>query len=442
MNNDIDLDNAPIKNTFFKYLLPSVFAMTIKSLFIVVDLMFVGKGVGDVGLGAISLTVPFFVISASIALMVGIGGATLMSIQFGKGNVEQGQRIFEQSALLFLLIAISLVSLSFIFLDEIVEFMGATHELAQSTKDYLGVMLVFFLFQGGQFVLAGFVRNDTNPSLAMKALMSGFLLNIVLDYVFIFEFNWGIKGGAFATGLSQLLIFSLLLTHFIRGKGKLRLKFTGGYTLSSFVKILKIGSPNFFLESTLAVTAGVFNYILLTNYSDLHVTAYSIVMNVSLVVLLAFSGMDHACQPIISYNYGKGQSDKVKAILMLGLRYSTIVGIATIVIVMLFSDHIVSMFTNNNLELIALASMALKIYLAGAIFMGLNVMTSTFFQSIEHSKYATIISVSRGLVFTVLGLLILPSVFPEYGIWASVLMAETLTVVISLSLLYKNWNRI
>ncbi|WP_299735075.1 MATE family efflux transporter [uncultured Endozoicomonas sp.] len=293
-------------------------------------------------------------------------------------------------------------------------------------------MLVFFLFQGGQFILAGFVRNDTNPGLAMKAIMSGFMLNIILDYIFIFPLGWGIKGAALATGLSQLLIFVLLLTHFIQGKGKLRLTFSGGYSVKTGMEIIRIGSPNFFIESTAAVTAVFFNYILLTRFSALHVTAYSIIMNVGLVVMLVFSGTGQACQPIISYNFGGGKIEKVRETLYLGLRYAVVVGVVAIAISLAGAEYIVSMFTDNNPQLVELASIALKIYLAGSVFMGVNIVVATFFQSVESPAIATVISLSRGLVFVLIGLLILPMLFPANGVWGSIFLAEVVTLGVSL----------
>ncbi|CAM3866879.1 MATE family efflux transporter [Parendozoicomonas haliclonae] len=394
MSAQIDLDNAPIKRTLLQFFLPSVFAMTIKSIFILTDLAFVGQGVGVAGLGAISLTVPFFSFSMALAEMVGVGGATLMSIQFGKKNHQAGQSLFEQSLLLFFALSAVMIAVGLFWIDEIVALMGARGELHQAAADFLSVMMVFFMFQGGQFVLAGFIRNDTNPRLVMRAMVGGSIANIILDYTFIFIFDWGIKGAALATGLGQSLIFITLLTHFIQGKGRLRLRFTGGYSLSQMLEILKTGIPTFFLESVGAVTTLVFNYVLLAKYGALHVTAYSIIMNTSIVVLFIVAGLGQACQPIISYNFGAGRMDKVKETVFLGIRYAGLVGVIATVAVLLAATQIVSVFTQDH-TVIELAAPAMKIYFLGFVLMGINIVIATLFQSIGRPKTASIISLSE-----------------------------------------------
>ncbi|CCN80459.1 putative Na+ driven multidrug efflux pump [Vibrio nigripulchritudo SFn27] len=438
MKNDIDLDNAPINTTFFKYLAPAVLGMIVKSVFIIVDLMFVGRGVGSLGLGAISLTVPFFSFSSAIATMIGIGGATIMSVQFGKSRPDVGQCLFEVSLLITLTTAIVLVSSGLYWLDEIVSLMGASGELAQLSVDYLSIMLYFFVLHSVGWMLSAFVRNDTNPSLVMKGMLAGAITNIVLDYLFIFEFGWGIRGAALATGIGQTVIFVFTLTHFIMGSGKLRLKLSGGYRWKNVTDILKIGSPIFFIESTTAVTTLVFNYVLLSQYSSLHVTAYSIVMNVSLVVMFFMTGIGQACQPIISYNHGAGRKERLESVLKLGLRYATLTGVIAIIVPFIFAEHIVAVFTTYDQELISLATKAMHIYFLGAVLMGWNLVIANYFQAIAIPFNATVISLSRGVVFVVIGLLTLPFIFPDNGVWGSVLMAETITAIIAIYMLIKH----
>jgi MATE family, multidrug efflux pump len=301
-------------------------------------------------------------------------------------------------------------------------------------------MLFFFMFHAPAWVLSCFVRNDTNPSLAMYAMVAGAISNIVLDYLFIFEFGWGIKGGALATGLSQLLIFGILLSHFISGRGVLTLKLRS-FGSDQIRSILNIGLPIFFIESTSAVTILIFNYVLLTNYSELHVTAYGIVMNVGLVVLFLMVGIGQACQPIISYNFGADNNERVKKTLFLGLRYSLIVGVSASGFALLGAERIVSLFTEYNQQLIDLASDAMRVYFIAPPLMGLNMMVATLFQAIENPVKATVLSLSRGFIFVVIGLIVLPLFFPENGIWGSVLLAELVAAVMSLVMLNRYLNQ-
>lgn len=190
----INLKTDPISKSFYQYLWPALTGMVIKSLFIMGDAWFVGHGVGPDELGAIALTIPAFSIFTAIAMMVGIGGAALMSIEVGKGNVSSGQTLFSQSMLVTALFSTITVTAALFWLDEMVVLMGATGYMAELAHDYLSVMLPFFVLYSLAWVMSCFVRNDTNPKLATYAMSIGAVVNLVLDYFFVLDFGWGMKG--------------------------------------------------------------------------------------------------------------------------------------------------------------------------------------------------------------------------------------------------------
>lgn len=436
MKKNIDLKNDSIKDSFYRYLMPAITAMIIKSLYVLADTMFVGIGVGAEGIGAISLTVPFFSFSAAIALTIGIGGSSIMSIQLGKGDKKDAQGIFSQSMVVIFTLVVSLVILGSVFLDDIIRLLGASGKLADYSADYLGVMLPFFIFHGLWWVMSAFIRNDTNPNLVMYATIGSAITNVVLDYVFIFIFNWGVKGAAFATGLAQFFTFAVLLTHFWSGKGMLKLTFRR-VKFNHLREIVSTGLPTFFVESTTAVSVMVFNFVLLNNYTPLHVSAYGIMMNVGLVGLFLLVGIGQACQPIISFNYGAGRFGRVNKTLSLGLRYGLMTGFVILFVTILGSEHLAGLFTKNDQALIDLASRAMKIYFLAPPLMAINAIVAMLFQSTEEPKKATIIALSRGFVFVLLGLFVLPIFFPVDGVWATILFAEAMTALYSGHKLYK-----
>jgi putative MATE family efflux protein len=436
MSNVIDLKKDRIDKAFFHYLLPAISGLVVKSIFIIVDSIFIGRGVGPTGLAALAITLPFFTLFTAIAMMVGIGGAAKMSIQFGKGDFKSGQSLFFQSMAFITLVNLTLVTLTLVFLEDLLIMMGASGELLSMSVDYMSIILLFFYIFGPAWVLSCFIRNDTNPKLAMYAMMFGAVLNIVLDYLFIFEFHWGIKGGALATGISQVVIFGVLLLHFLHKKGKLKLKWqTLGF--DAVPSILRSGLPIFFTESATAVTILIFNFVLLATYSDSHVAAFSIIANLGVVVIFLMVGIGQACQPIISFNYGAGLYKRVQQTFVLGLKYSIGAGLLTTVIVFVWSTEIAASFIEHDTSLIELTSDAMLIYFIAPIFIGVNMMTATLFQSIESDKQATAISLSRGIVFVVIGIFTLPILFPVKGIWASILFAEIITFFLSTLLLFK-----
>ena len=435
MSEVINLKKEPINKAFFYYLLPAISGLTVKAVFIIVDSIFIGRGVGPTGLAALAITLPFFTLFAAIAMMIGIGGAAKMSIQFGKGDFKSGQTLFFQSMAFITLVNLVLVTLALVFLEDMLVMMGASGELLAMSLDYMSVILFFFYLYGPAWVLSCFIRNDTNPKLAMYAMMFGAVLNIILDYLFIFEFNWGIKGGALATGISQMAIFFFLLLHFFQAKGKLKLQWQK-LNFNAVPSILRSGLPIFFTESATAVTTLIFNFVLLASYTDSHVAAYSIIANLGVVVLFLMIGIGQACQPIISFNYGAGRYSRVKQTFILGVKYSIGAGLLSTSIVFIWSTEIAASFIEHDIELINLTAESMLIYFIAPVFIGINMMTATLFQSIEFDKQATLLSISRGIIFVVMGIFILPIFFPTQGIWGSILFAEVVTFLLAIFLLF------
>lgn len=430
----INLKTDPVSKSFYQYLWPALTGMVIKSLFIMGDAWFVGQGVGADGLGAIALTIPAFSIFTAIAMMVGIGGAALMSIEVGKGNLKSGQTLFNQSMLITAVFSTVTVSTALYWLDEIIALMGASGYMAELTHDYLSVMLQFFVLYSLAWVMSCFVRNDTNPKLATYAMSIGAIVNLVLDYFFVLEWGWGMKGAAYGTAIAQGVIACILLTHFVRKQGTLNLSLTG-IGFNKLPSILKIGTPTFFIEVTAAMTILLFNYVLLDQFGESHIIAYGLTANIGVFALFVMVGIAQACQPIISFNHGANQPKRIDDIFMLGLKSAVGSGLAFMLIVFLFAPEIAALYLGESSDLIELSATALTFFFFGVPLMGINLVIANLFQATAQPKQATLISLGRGFVFVALGILVLPKLFPEQGIWASILFAETLTAICSFSML-------
>ncbi|MDW1591087.1 MATE family efflux transporter [Vibrio sp. Vb2110] len=436
----INLKTDPISKSFYQYLWPALTGMVIKSLFIMGDALFIGLGVGPDGLGAIALVIPPFSIFTAIAMMVGIGGAAKMSIEIGKGNTESSQMWFSQSMLITTLLSTITVTLALIWLDELIALMGASGNLAQLAHDYLIVLLPFFVLYSLAWVLSCFVRNDTNPKLATYAMSIGAITNLAFDYLFIIEMNMGMKGAAYGTAIAQAVIALIMLTHFLRKKGSLEFSLKG-IGLSKTKEILSIGTPTFFIEVTSAMTIVLFNYVLLSQFGESHIIAYGLTTNVGVFALFVMVGIAQACQPIISFNHGAGRPERIDEILKLGMKAAMGSGTVFLLGIWLSAPLIASIYLGNANDLIPIAASALTFYFFGVPLMGLNMVIANLFQAIAKPKQATLISLCRGFVFVALGVLLLPKFFPQDGIWASIVFAETLTAVISLSMLFNYRKR-
>lgn len=436
----IDLLQTPVKNCFHHYLMPAIMGMVIKSLFIMGDTLIIGRGVGADGLGAVALAIPFFSIFTAIAMMIGIGGAAVMSMQFGKGEYEEGQTLLSQSLLITLLTASALAAISLLGLDQLLAFLGTSEHLAEQAGLYLSVMLKFFPLYALCWVLSCFVRNDTNPRLAMYAMSIAAIVNLVLDYIFIFHFGWGVEGAAVATGLSQILLLVMLVSHFFTGRGHLKARLTG-LGFSKAPEIFAIGLPTFFIESTMAVTGVMFNYVLLRTGSDLYISAYSITLNVGVLVAFILMGIAQASQPIISFNFGAQSSRRIRETLLISLLYALSTAVISLGMILVSSVWIAEQFAINNPELAELAATALRYFFMAYPFMAVNLLVATLFQATGKPNKATLISILRGFVFVAIGLVTLPHWFPENGVWMCVLIAELLTSGLSLFYLKQFLNQ-
>lgn len=435
----INLKTDPISKSFYQYLWPALTGMVIKSLFIMGDALIVGMGIGSEGVGAMALIVAPFSIFTAIAMMVGIGGAAKMSIEIGKGKSRASQIWFSQSILLTALLSSITVGVGIVWLDEIIASIGATGSIAKHAHDYMSAMLPFFVVYSLAWVLSCFVRNDTNPKLATYAMSFGAIANLACDYFFIIKMDMGMAGAAYGTAVAQTLIALILITHLAREKGTLRLNLKG-IGLSKAKEILSIGTPTFFLELTSAMTIILFNYVLLNQFGEGYIIAYGLTTNVGIFALFVMVGIAQACQPILSFNHGAGRPERIDEILKLEVKAAMGSGTVFLLGIWLSAPLIASIYLGNANDLIPIAASALTFYFFGVPLMGLNMVIANLFQAIAKPKQATLISLCRGFVFVALGVLLLPKFFPQDGIWASIVFAEALTAVISLSMLL-NYKR-
>jgi len=434
MLNTVDLNSNDTNGLFLRYFWPALLSVVIKSVLIMVDGIFIGQGVGPLGLAAVGMTMPLQAIFTALAIMVGVGGAALMSMEFGKGRISAGQSVFSQALVLTLLGAVVLVIAGFVWMDSILQALGAEGALLALASDYLPVMLIFFLFHALVIITTVSVINDSNPLLPMISMALGAVASIGLGYLFIFVFQWGIKGAGYASVAAQIVMLVVLGWHFVARRGHLRLTLAG-LTFDRVREILHIGSPIFLLELATIATMLIFNYILLNQYSDQHMAAYSITMNLGLVLIFFLSSIGQACQPVLSYCYGQERADRVRDILRLGLIYSVVMGAVAMLLVLFNTPWLVQLYIDDQPQVQALAVDATRLYFAAAVLMGINLLAAIFFQSIHRPNLSTLVSLSRGFIGVLVGLVILPTLFPAQGIWSLTLAAELMTCLLSIALL-------
>ena len=424
------LKTESITSLFLKYLIPSVTGTLSVGVLIFIDTVFIGRGVGSMGLAALNTAIPAFTLYSSTGLLLGMGGATAAAIDSGRGSVRGKNKIFSHAIILSLGIGILFTLLQGIFIDGLTSVLGATDTLFPMVKSYLGIISKFTLFYLVPHVLNAFIRNDGNPNLTMIGMVVCGIINIILDYIFIFIFGWGMAGAALATGLSQVGYFLILILHFYSPRNTLRIQ-RRSFQLKTATRIFRIGFPSFLNDTSMGIAIFAFNLVLFKIKGDLAVSAYSIILNINFLIYLIFVGISQACQPLLSINYGAGNHKRVDETMKLGFLTASLVAIATIILLIVFKYPVIKLFNNKDMELIRMAAVGMPIFFSATLFMGLNIIFAILFQAVENSSVSSLLTFLRGLGLIIAGLTLLPRFLGIVGVWGTPLFAETITLIVA-----------
>lgn len=437
----MDLLHDDPKKLFFKYLLPSISATLVTSIYVLADTIMIGKGVGQDGLAVLNFILPLFTLFFGTGLLLGVGGAVLMSVANGSGDKKLANTYFTHAALSGAILAILFTVLGLVFLEPIGYMLGCTSVnigLFTSYAQYLVGFCPVFLFSS---LLQAFVRNDGAPKRAMIAVISGGVTNIILDYIFIFILGMGMAGGAIATVIGSVTSVTLLLTHFMSKQNTMKL-LKGKIQVNIIGRILHSGLPSFLIEVASGIVILLFNLQLLKYVGEVGVVVYSIMANSAIVAMSLFNGVSQGAQPIMATNYGADQSERVVSVRRLGSITVVIIGIVLFLNGFLFPDIVVQIFIEPTTEVLDMARGAIRIYFAAFIMMSLNIFYSTYFQSVLKPKLSLIICLLRGIIICTILVFLLPLLIGVTGIWLVMPITELITAIIAMMMVRSAKNSI
>lgn len=420
------------KKQFYKFVIPSIGGMLVTALYFVIDGIFVGRGVGTEALASVNMAVPFISILTAVTMMLTMGGATIASIHFGKGENEKANNTFNTSILLILGFSLFMTIISLLFPTQIAKALGASDLLLQDTATYLRYYVLFGIFFCGSMSLSAFVRNDGNPALAFWGMMVGAISNVFLDWLFIFPLEMGVMGAAIASGLGQVLSCAVLSIHFIRKKGVFRLE-KPKKQVNLIKQIIKIGVPEFVTQMSQPVIILCYNFIVLDAFGEIGVSAFSVISYLLIVILAVFMGLAQGIQPLISRCRGEGKQELEKYFLQKGLRLNVVLSLGVYLIMVFFGKPVISIF-NTDPELIKIAYNCILIYGINFMFASVNIIYTTYFLAIKMTKQAVIIAVLRSFIVNTICIFALPAIFGINAIWTGVIVAEVIVMIITIVL--------
>ncbi len=410
-------------------ILPALGGLFVIYLYNVVDGIFVGRGVGSAALGAVNIAVPFITFVVALTAMFPMGGATVVAIRMGRGDRKGANHAFMTAFSLTLLMSAILMAVGMIFSQQIVDLSGAKElsaELRRMSAQYLFYYSAFSVPMLMGTCLSVFVRNDGSPTLSFVGMCAGAVANIFLDWLFIYPFKMGIIGAAVASGLGQVLTVVILLTHFLRRKGGLRI---GAFKISGTLigKVCKRGVPEAVTQLTTPVTALCYNLMLARLIGDIGVSTFSVLSFIYSLANAILSGVAQGLQPLWGQCYGKKDTKEMKWYFRSGLVINILLSILIFGGLLFFDVPIIRIF-NKEPELIGTASAALPYFALSFIPMALNLICTAYFFSTKRTGAANAVAVSRGIAVKALMIFCLPLIFGTEAIWLAPFVTELITL--------------
>lgn len=431
------MNNHIFKN-FCKYVSLNILGQIAYSCYTLADTFFVSIKTGTNGLTALNLAFPVFCIISGIGLMIGIGGGTRYAILKSREDHKSANQVFTNAIYLVAAFAAFFFLSGLLFSDKIVRLLGADDQVFAITNIYLKVLMLFapaFLLN---HLLQCFVRNDGAPSLSMAAMMIGSLSNIILDYIFIFPCQMGIFGAAFATGLSPIISMLVLSPYFLKKKNKFHFSKHSsklGFNTSCVKRIITNGIPPFLTEAASGVVMFLFNFIILRLTGNTGVAAFGVITVISLVVVALYTGLSQGIQPLISQYYGLKDIKSIYNVLKYALIVSFVMSAIIYGIIFWNASLFVSVFNSEkDLVLQRYAIKGLRLYFTACPFIGLNIVFSTYFISINKPVPAQIISFLRSFFVLVPIAFLLSSLWEMTGVWCAYPLTECIVAIVTIFL--------
>ena len=438
------LKEDKIGRLLLKYSVPAILAMMVTSLYNTVDRAFIGsiKDVGALAISGLGVTMPLFTILGAFCVGIAVGGSTNISIKLGEGNKEEAERILGNTFALELIVAIAIMIIGAFFLDDILYMFGASIDTIKYARDYMSVIFFGTWFNLPGFALNSAIRAEGRPKLAATMMIISCILNLILDPIFIFGFDMGIKGAAIGTIMCQQLVFIWSTYYFTLGKSNLKLKIKNIRLEKRLLKaIILIALTPFFMELASGSIHLVTNRVLKIYGGDLAIGAMTTITSIYLIFLMPVFGLSQGMQTIIAYNYGAKQYDRTKKTLLIAMIVATIILTFGFILIRLFPELFISIFTKDR-KLTELAMNGISIYTFTLPITAITILGTVYFQSIGSAKISMFLSLLRQVIILIPVILVVPRIYGLNGVWSSQPIADIIAMIIVGIFLLKEFKKV
>lgn len=463
--NTLSLGTDNIGSLLWRYAAPAIIAMASNSIYHIIDSIFVGHGVGGAAISGMAITMPIMNIAGAFGAMVGVGAAARMSIRLGEGNMQAAEKTLANAVMLNLILGFALMAVMLIFLDPILQlFSGgnASAETLSYARDFMRIILLGNMTQHMYLGLNEQIRASGYPQKSMRIILTAVALNLCLNPLFIFKFGWGIKGSALATVISQAVAFLIACSHFCLKSSFVRFRRVAFVLDWKIIKaILSIGLAPFMVNICASMVAAFVNTALLkyggtgahdvvhtTHASaDIYVGAYGIANRVVMLLIMVIQGLNQGMQPIVGFNYGAKQYDRVRKALFMTIGCGMTISTLGFLACQIFPESIADMFVDSTKGgdealMITAASQAMRIIVTMFPLVGFQIVAAAFFQYIGHAKLAIFVSMTRQMLFLLPLLWIVPRFLGATGVWVSMPIADCASITLAAILLIRELKRL
>lgn len=437
------LGTERVGKLMWRFFVPAFVGVIANSLYNIVDRIFIGQHVGALALSGIGILFPLMLIIMGFGMLVGVGAGVQVSIRLGEQKREEADRVLGTALFMIVFIASFIVGLVFLIKRPILEAFGATSETLAYANDYLNIVLIGTFFTIPGFSMNNMIRSEGNARVAMISMLISAGANVVLDYLFIVVFDWGVKGAAWATVISMFILLLWVLLYFTKGKGVLKFHLKNMVLDPVIAKgILAIGMAPFAMQISSSVVQGFLNTLLIKHGGDLAVGAMSIVLSVTMMIIMSIVALNMAAQPIVGFNHGARQFLRVKQAVVISIVASTAISVVAWFSIQLWPEPVVRLFNKDNLELSQLTVDGLHAVLLVLPLIGFQVVAGNYFQAVGKAKIAMTLTLLRQVFVLIPLLAVLPRFYGLNGVWYSMPISDTISAAVVVVFMYRELKHI
>ncbi len=433
------LGEEKVSKLFIKFVIPSIIAMVIIGSQSIIDGIFIGNFIGEIGLASVNISQPFISLANGISIVASLGCLSFLGRSLGDKDEEKAQDIFKTSFIFLTITNIILGVVGFACSTILATLLGAEGEIIQHASNYIRILSMFIPILGIMFLFGYTGRVLGKPELFLIGTVVSIVVNICLNYILVATLKLGTTGAALATGMAYSSIVLIVISPVLKKESVINV-FKGKFDSKLILPVLYNGSSEGVNSASVAISTLLFNLAFMEIAGVAGVAAFTAISYVAMFCSFLMFGISDGITTLISYNFGSKQHDRVREILKLSFIVEIAISIVLFLALYIFGENLVSLFINDSAEVLAFASVGAKIYAFAFLVNGINIIISGYFTAIGDAKSSIIIAINKGLIFVVIGITILPRIFGIQGIWATVPFAEMSTFFIGLYYIIKKNN--